>query len=1089
MAQGVVADLDHNLAVVAGAGSGKTSALVDRLIAHVLVGTPLDQIAAITFTRKAAAEMRARFASELQNLRDELSDELSNEHAAHILNRLNDERQRVDEALRHIDRCFISTIHSFCQELLRSAPAEASAVGIPPAFSLVDDWQEEQLRKTFWRRHVAMQLRADERELVELERLGIEPTDLYDFFGELSDFENLVVYAPDTSRPDLREAVESVTAFVETWQAERPNPPLGTRDKLQETLDRAKAHLRVADPAHPAALIRLVEMFASASGTAVTLNRWSGNHAEMTSDDAKALRDEVVPALRNDFVLPLLEKWQAFVYGRLVTFCGPAVAEYAEYRKRQGKLTQSDSLLRAAELFRNPDYGKSARRRLRDRYRFLLVDEFQDTDPVQAEVLFLLTAENDDLENERSVIDWRRARPRPGSLFVVGDDKQSIYRFRRADIQVFSEVSERLHPADEPLRLTTNFRSESTLCNWINGALAPVFADDRELEGGKRRQPPYEPLRAFSEDEAPEKPRIRKLSIEKTTGDFADPIASAESERIADCIQYACANGSKPSDFLVLARVSKRLGIFTSALEARGIPYSVTGSKGFGDMPEVKAVIRMLETIVDPSDGPSRLAFLTGPFCGISHTQLFRYTRTGASLTGSPPVKLPGDVTEADGEAFSLAWNLLRQARDWLVSLPPSAALGRVLETSGLLAAAAQAPGGTTRAGSLLKLVALVRDLEADGLHWMDVLDELLRYENRTQVMDEGSLEIGPSSAVRLMTVHQSKGLQAPCVFLADPYDRFPNTTVSSHVFRTEDGEPTAVIPYLKGFGNGRKAIASPLNWSSHLEDAATFENEERSFAAAEAHRLLYVACTRAEQLLVVSRYAAASREEFANWGALEPALVDVLELDQPPEFVGTLQQKADPTLFTPRPDAFDTRSKYAVRNPSHTHANIGPSNEGDGHGTGFGNAVHGLFEWMIASRDRDYDDGRARHLAGRLLTENNVSESLLSAALEAARRLRESTLWASLAVARDVRVEAQFTAPDLSQIGDVITGRIDLAYLDDDGWHLVDFKTDRIKDEAHRSSLKEHYAAQLIMYQDCWEAASGSRPTASLWFSEEQIT
>ena len=388
-------------------------------------------------------------------------------------------------------------------------------------------------------------------------------------------------------------------------------------------------------------------------------------------------------------------------------------------------------------------------------------------------------------------------------------------------------------------------------------------------------------------------------------------------------------------------------------------------------------------------------------------------------------------------------------------------------------------------AGSLLKLLALVRSLETDGLHWIDVLDELHRYEAGEQTMDEGSLESGSSSAVRIMTVHQAKGLQAPCVFLADPFERSPNRTVSAHVFRTEDGEPTVVLPYLKGFGKGRKVVAAPQNWSSHEEDAATFENEERRFAEAEAHRLLYVACTRAERLLVVSRYEPKANDARSIWGALEPALEVIPELEQPPAFSEPAPEEVDPASFAPQFDSFDTEPRYTVRRPSQLHGDEPLPAVSGGHGVGFGNAVHALFEWTIAHREEAYDEEITQRFARQQLLNHNVEPRLLRNALEAVRHLRASTLWSSLMTAEDVRTEVPFTAPDPQNDGDVVTGRIDLAYLDSDGWHLVDFKSDRITSEAHKEQLQQHYQPQLESYMTCWEALTGAPPaSATLWFA-----
>lgn len=1123
--RGVVADLDMNAAVVAAAGSGKTAVLVGRLLAHVLAGTPPRTLAAITFTRKATAELKERFASDLQDLLANLDAACAEPHDPATARRLATERDRVDHALRHLDEVFIGTIHGFCRELLEACPAETAILGLDPGFRLLQEWEEAPLRRRFWRTWLADRVSQEPDLLQAVEALGLEPIELEPYFARLCEAEDVLPEADEVPAPDLTPAVVAVTTFVERWQLRRPERRLGRplaekRDELQKALDRAEALLHDGLPTEPAAQVRLLACFEGLlqRGTArnapplqgkVTLSAWyrtTGRGARtVASQEAKlaeaefakevyALRDEELPHLVLRHVAPALRAWRAYAYGRLLRLCGPAVRAFAAQRKAAGKLTRQDLLLRAAELLRHPKAGPPARRRLAERFRHLLIDEFQDTDPIQAEVAFLLAAD------DPHASDWRTCRPRAGSLFVVGDDKQAIYRFRRADIAIFHEVCARLHPDGEPLRLDTNFRARRALCAWVNDALAEAFERNRNTDGGADRQAPYVPLNAYDVAEE-DRPRTFVLTVPTVEKHAAATIAELEAERIAAFVATACREGSvlldgepaRPEDFLILARTRKRLGVYAQALERLGVPYRVWGTRALGASEELAAVTRLLETLLDPFDGAARAAYLTGPFCGLGLDALVRYRLAGERLDGEPPADLPEAVRdrlpENDAEAFAQAWALLHRTRDLLETHRPATALTLLLEETGYPAFAAAADRGSARAGTLLKLIEIAQEVEAQGGAWVDVLETFRRYERGELEAEEGTLDAGQDGAVRIMNVHQAKGLQARVVFLADPYGKSETGGPEHHVVRAP--HPRAVFPFYRN----RQLLAAPDDWDDPRaavdEQAArqTVRYDARRHEEAEALRLVYVACTRARELLVVGRYEPWHRlsPNSQPWSALAKALGQLDELPVPenppasvPEPPGSLPEPAGVGAFAPLAAA-----SFATGSPS------GDRDEADderpflevlpGRGRDFGSAVHDLLQDAVRLRHRPADpEADRRRVAAALARRGLRAPHFEEDALEALVRFRAGPIWRELLAAEDVRAEVPLAAlADDPETPVVESGRVDLAFRDARGWHLVDYKTD----VAPLERLERRYAAQLEAYRALWTRCTGTPPASvRLW-------
>ena len=447
-------DLDTNLLVEAGAGSGKTTAMVGRMVALIRTGkAEIDQIAAVTFTRKAATELRERFQERLER-----------EYRQAVENGDDAARENFARALASLDRCFIGTIHSFCARLLRERPLEA---GVPPNFEEVTGPDEARLRTESWTRFLDRLAGRDSRLLKRLAEVGLRPAQLRGAFEELSDNPDVRYPAEPVPRPEaaeirpVREALEEL--LEDSLRLLPEQEPENGWDDLQRKVRRLDFTRRFPGWRRTVDFFDALNYAVTASSR-VTQYKWGGTKEVKAAAKALGERWEEFTA-EGGAARRLLDQWLAHRYRIALRFARAAAGHYAAERLRLGRLNFQDLLLRAAALLRE---HPEARRDLGRRYRWILVDEFQDTDPVQAEVLFLLASEDDDSR-------WTRVTPRPGALFVVGDPKQSIYRFRRADITVYNQVKERFEQFGAVLTLTANFRSRKPIETFVNRVFSGVF--------------------------------------------------------------------------------------------------------------------------------------------------------------------------------------------------------------------------------------------------------------------------------------------------------------------------------------------------------------------------------------------------------------------------------------------------------------------------------------------------------------------------------------------------------------------------------------------------------------------------------------
>jgi ATP-dependent helicase/nuclease subunit A len=1046
-------ELDENLLVEAGAGSGKTTQLVERMVALVREDrAEVHEIAAVTFTRKAAGELRQRFQEALERARLAAPTQSA-------------ERDRLERALQDLDRAFMGTIHAFCARLLRERPLDA---GIDPAFAETTAAEAAAFTDRFWSLHLERLATTDASILGELEGLGLAPAQLRGLYEQLTDFSDVEFPLEPTPPPDPGE-VATVRTDLEALllEAERIMPqvePEGPPDKMRPRVLTLLYHMRHGRWRDDRYFLDVLGR--QMTSWELTQYKW----ADDATGKAVAKRlcerfDQLVAA--GGTAERVLDQWWTHRYPTAMRFAKGAADALREHRRTAGRLDFQDLLELAAKLLRS---SPAARADLGRRWRRLLVDEFQDTDPLQAEVLFLLAS---DAEDDG---DWTRSVPRPGALFVVGDPKQSIYRFRRADIALYTRVRERFERFGRVLTLTSNFRSGPPIAALVNDVFAPPRGFPAQGDESQARfasldpQPRAEP--APREDvlhyTVPVQGRVRN-----------DVVAAWESDALAEWVATRVASGERRAgDFLILTRKKDPLAPFARALEARGLAVQVSGA-GVGVEDEVEELKLLLRALTDPSDASLTVAVLIGLFFGLDHEQLLAHKEMGRGFDlrwADVGVAHATDPVEAALACMRGWWDEARRQ-------PADVVVGRIAQDLGLLAHAAAGELGSIRAGALAFVLDAVRaaglagDTSITGA--LEALDAALGEEEA-----EAPLEPGRRDVIRLMNLHKAKGLEANVVVLAAPYGKWKHR-VKRHVARMPDGRARGWLVVEEEDGWDTRTIARPRGWA---EKAA----REAQFLEAEELRLLYVAATRAGHELVVSRLS--KGPDSSSWGALEPWLaahaqpldltpvtaparaeldVSPVEIERRIEEADAARQDAGKVGF-----AFTTVTKRAKEAAATEPAAerevlppLTPTSTGPG-GYEWGSAVHALLE--AAARGATAE--RLRALGRSLLLEldrpsRGGEPTELGDLMATVQTVRKSEIWRRAAAAPHRLAEFPFAVEEDTE--SFVEGVVDLAFRETDGWVLVDYKTDNPRAPGFEER-RHAYRAQLRGYGDAWTRLTG---------------
>jgi ATP-dependent helicase/nuclease subunit A len=1099
-------DLETNLFVEAAAGTGKTTCIVDRLLGLIRTGKAKPNgIVAVTFTRKAAGELRRRFREEL--------------HAQASKAAAPDERNRLTEAIDRAESMVIGTIHSFAARLLRERAVDA---GVDPAFSELDDAADRLLREQAWRTFAEAAPFSHPTLITRLEAVGLRLGDLhFAFVNKFADYGDVASWpAPAAPQPNIKAALTSLDPFVAKIRHTSfpPEAERGT-DELMSDLEQV---VRLYDRTDKTSTVAVMDLLQTLDREPKLVQEyWLGTkdadkeRSKAAKDAAKQWKQEWED-IRQTIAAPHLWEWRAHRYPTVIEVLLAARERYDSLRQERGVLSFQDLLSKTVDLLKA---CPEAREDFRCRYTHMLVDEFQDTDPIQAEMLLLLCA------TDHTEQDALNCVPVPGSLFVVGDPKQSLYRFRRADIVTYNRVKQVFHSHGAILELTTNFRSRSDLVAFANGMFSSEFPTVATTASpafvpatsGRRDAPPppdhpstpwlsgvcalrYARSGYEGEEWVVEEARtIAEFILGAIKSGYCVP--RTESERNAD-IPFECS----ARDFLIVARERAHLSIYAAALQAAGLAVDVTGAFGADHADSLRALRGCLAAVADPDDPVAILALLRGPVFGLSDSDLFEYRQAGGSFYGGidVPDSCPPDLRNRCAEAKAA----LRRWRGWTGRLPVASAIEKIIDDAGLLLVAscqgATGPGGRAVVGLVQKYLEGVRKNRETILSiqdCLDAMDDLLDPDTKTQ-FDPLAIDPETDDRVRLMNLHKAKGLEAPVVFLGDfkvrPLGDKPEDGPSLHVDRTTT-PAEGRLSVMRTTGSAKQIIAAPTDWQTIWQRELAFETAERT-------RVDYVAATRPGTALVVSQFGEVKKatkrppkpEEFNPKGAWERFGRHLaLAPDPPPASPppGVAAGRVDEV--TPMGVAADsavlrreiTTRIAAMAEP--TFARISPREvltesaeglkyTGKGRGEEWGRVIHTLLE--LASR---MPDCNIEEVARTVLSAEEVSLAYLPDAVELVRAIKSSELWreshagprsfaelpfsiqvSGESLGDEARAAAGLAGPPVPT---VIRGVMDRIFEDrDTRWRVIDWKTDAVT-EASRTKLDEHYRPQVELYAQCW--------------------
>ena len=654
--------LDKNFLVEAGAGSGKTSSLVKRMVSIIGSGdVEVRKMAAITFTRKAAAELKERFQNQLERTFREAKNACL--------------KGRFEQALMDLDQCYLGTIHSFCARLLRERPVEA---GLEPDFKELDDIQNKLLIEKAWESYL-IELKVHNPQLLEkLNYLGIELKDLKPSFQRLSSFPDIEIAYKEAPEPDIDPAFEQLKSLVE--RAKRAIPsirPDKDYDDLQKAVLRADRSLRFFDLSQKSNKMKIITLFNKEKS--ITQNRWD------SKEEAKQYRDEFNELFRTS-IEPAINLWLEYCHYHIMKFLLPGVKHFEDIRRELSALNFQDLLMKtAAMLKRYPE----VREYFQGKYKCLLIDEFQDTDPIQSEIMFYLTGSN--IQEQ----DWLKLVPKSGALFVVGDPKQSIYRFRRADIDTYNVVKELiLKSGGEVLKLTANFRSQEDLGDWFNPTFKKLFPNTYTSY-----QAEFSSMDTIRPVETNKMSGIKILDVPEFF-EKKDQIVEAEADNIARYIKWALDGNIKlarseeekndgiseipqPKDFMILSLYKDSIYIYARALERYGVPVKIAGGSSLKDSKEILELLKVFKALNDTDNQVALAAVLRVLYFGISDDELYQFKTSGGYFNIFSTI--PDTLSREVASKFQGAFEALAKYHIWTKKYSPAAALEMIMNDLGLI--------------------------------------------------------------------------------------------------------------------------------------------------------------------------------------------------------------------------------------------------------------------------------------------------------------------------------------------------------------------------------------------------------------------
>ncbi|MGD0999900.1 MAG: UvrD-helicase domain-containing protein [Candidatus Brocadiia bacterium] len=1069
--------LDTTFLVEAAAGTGKTTILVDRILSILRAGrASLREIAAITFTEKAAGELKVRLRQAVER---ELRDRPRQADAARS--------QALSDALADLEGMSVSTIHAFCADLIHERPVEAR---VEPGFVVADELRASLILEEAWETWLAEQMSGDSpavRRAVEsgisFEAAGARESPVFSLACELIEQRDAAaagrVETPWTDAQFAAAAEALREPVAELAEARRRDCRRPETDGCARQIAELEAWISQTPKAEFDAIREWLADAPAIKAQAGQQGNWSSPAVLKTVKAGVGRAKDAVARLSGEAdhrVLCDLAEWLR-----------PFLDRYREAKERRRALDFTDLLLKARDMLRD---SRAARDSFKRAFRCILVDEFQDTDPLQTEIVFFLS----ERPGEHAA-DWEAVNLVPGKLFIVGDPKQSIYRFRRADLDLYGRVRQAVARQGAMLQLSVNFRTVP----WITGEVNRIFEPLMQGPAGDRFEPEHVPLVPQRSDEGtqpsvlvplpPALPDGEALGVEdwrrKESGCIAVFIAElVGSGRLIRAGKPAVRRPVALRDIAVLYRSATGLDSLEEALRANDVPYQVSGGRYYYARVEFQDLLSALKAIDNPFDGLSVVGALRSPFFGQSDEDLLRHFGAGGTfnyLAGAP------EGCRDLAEAFDALRDLHeRRRRD-----PASAVLAHLFESTRALLIYANKPHGEQRVANLLKLQEIARAMaEAEVNSFSALVRRLSEMESSRQAEAESPIAEADENFVQVMTFHKAKGLEFPVVILA-------------HLANEGESRENVLLDRARGRLHLNLNHRKTRGWDAAMADEADRAEYER-------RRMFYVALTRARDLLVIPAFWSRSPqagflkylgERYAPSAGQKPAVefvaTDSFDLDKrsrdtlrlkptpapelPPEAV-ELAQHHEKWKETVQAEAeqlsagrkIQTASGSILRNAdfgmriddSDSRAGQSLTAQLEGRAAKLGSLVHQLMETVDFRAPGDLGPLAEAEARGLGLTPADAREAV---------GLVKRALAHPLIAGRAVKAEQLYReVPFAYMEGDTLyEGYADLVFIENGNAVIVDYKTDSVSEQEAAEHAKRYFP-QAEIYMRAISAALG---------------
>ena len=1053
--QKIVSNLNTSFAVDAGAGTGKTTLLIDRLAALLLEkDRSLARIAAITFTDKAAGEL-------VERLRLRLEKEFDSESFQQLAPVAQKEREkRLRRALKDLEQASVSTIHSFCSSLLREYPVE---VGVDPQFAVLDQVQSDALEAEAWENWLKKSLARPMESLMPFFRLGGTFEHLEKLKNHL--LRNRSLLDPPVA-PNLPDPKNTLEEMKRSWiLIHEKAKAITSEDSLVKKLAKFSKTWQEAQMfSDDKLLYALAGLDVPKVGNVGSQNNWGKEILTDVKAHIETLRktQEAFGALVKDAAILKAALW---VWDYL--------EEYAQVKTRQGFLDFDDLLSKTRDLVKD---RLEVREELKKRYDHLFVDEFQDTDPLQVEIVFFLSE-----KSKSKAKSWQKVELEPGKLFLVGDPQQSIYRFRRADVEIYGEAKARMAACGGQVeKLTENFRTLSPIVDWVNRGFDQLFQGGpfpyNAQSAHRRLDTPsaqLSPLIGLEMPEIPEEDQsmgaFRELEAE-TVSDFIEQLLR-EKPMITDPKSPKDKPVLRPlqaGDIAILFReLSNTESVYENALRCRHIQFQIVGGKKFYNRPEIVALETLLTCLESPADEASLAALLRSCLFGFTDEELFLYREAGGVFEFLKGAK--GKV----GEAFRYLCQWYRETRQ----LSPAETLLYLYEKTNLLAVVSCQPHGEQRVANLMKVVNQCRDLEeSQNFTYRAFVKWLVRQREEDAMEGEAPGPEETGNQVTLMTLHKAKGLEFPVVILSGAAPEKPRK--SDFIVNRHHGKAE--------FKAGDKELRL---CTAGFEKA---QEEEETQEKAEILRLLYVGCTRAKESLVIPLFTQEKGGGFLkpitasfdlkalktqkvtasqDRKAVSALAVDLSEKEKSSQLVDDQRvylkqlEEAKKSLIEKRRGKIRLQSVTSLAHSDDDKSQREgyflegepPAVTGDQQGKAFGVLTHKLLEKGWNWDNETLDKAAKLWAPGLGLPGDKAKE----AAELAAKALTHDLLKRAK---KSTQVFRELSLTGKNSEGNNLNAVIDLAFVEEGAWVVVDYKTDHDPQrglDAYRKQIG-HYSELL---------------------------